>query len=59
MQLYPKGCKITKNKFFDFQKLTKFIPAQYREFYKNLKYVNTNSDDKDYSLAIRNPDSEE
>lgn len=55
--LYPGGRPITKQKYDDLQTLLSLIPAEYHEFYRTLKY--TESNNKDYALAIRQSSDEE
>lgn len=56
MKLYPNGREISKAKCNDLQQLIKHIPDNYHAFFKNLKFV---ENDSDYSLAIRQSDDGE
>lgn len=48
-----------QKKYEDLQELLGFINAEHHNFYKNLKLIELDSIDKDYSLAIRQSDDEE
>lgn len=56
--LYPESRKIARPKYEDLQKLLKYIPEKYHEFYCSLKHDNSNSV-KDFALADRQSSDEE
>lgn len=47
----PKGNAITRTKYENIQNLLIHLPAQYHEFYRNLRFKNNNIDE-DYALIL-------
>lgn len=50
--------QIKKEKYFDLISLLRFIPIEYHEFYRNLKY-STEDNENDYGLASDQSDTDE
>lgn len=43
--LYPHGRKISKNKYEDLIELLEFVPNEFHDFYKKIKYTDNVNDD--------------
>lgn len=56
--LFPEGRTISKEKYDDLQDLAKYIPTEYQEFYKNLKFEAT-THVKDFALSLKESSDEE
>lgn len=56
--LYPESRKIAHLKYQDLQKLLKYIPDQYHEYFQSLKHDN-DSLSKDFAFAARQSSDEE
>ena len=57
--LYPFGREISKKKYDDLMQLIDYIPAEHRQFFRDLKYENSSEDeDLDFALASGASDSE-
>lgn len=55
---FAKGRAISRSKYDDLQDLAKYIPTEYQDFYKKLKFEAT-MDVKDYALSFKESSDEE